>query len=268
MQHYDDVTMAMLALGETQAADDNAAHLSTCAQCRDDVDELRSVVSLGRELEPDYSAVAPPPQVWSRIVDELGLSVTDVPQTPVDRNASNTANVVLPAAATSEAVDAQVVPLQPRRDRSTMSRLVSLGAAAAVGLIVGAGGTWALGRSPSELSPTPAVPMATAALTALDIPDTSGTAVLQVKSPAQRAITVRVSNLPVEAGKFYEVWLMDPSDSHLVALGVLGVDGRGAYVVPAGLDLAQYTAIDVSLQPMNGSPLHSSVSAVRGIMKA
>ncbi len=34
-----------------------------------------------------------------------------------------------------------------------------------------------------------------------------------------------------------------------------------------GLDLSQYTAIDVSLQPMDGSPMHSSVSAVRGIMK-
>jgi anti-sigma-K factor RskA len=63
------------------------------------------------------------------------------------------------------------------------------------------------------------------------------------------------------------VWLMDPTDKNLVALGVLGVDGRGAYLVPAGLDLSHYTAVDVSLQPMNGSPLHSSVSAVRGIIQ-
>jgi hypothetical protein len=36
---------------------------------------------------------------------------------------------------------------------------------------------------------------------------------------------------------FYAVWLMDPSHSGLVSLGVLGVDGRGVYIVPAGLDL-------------------------------
>ncbi len=267
MPHYDEATLALLALGEADATHDNAAHLSMCEQCRAGVDSLSAVVSAGRGLGKNYAPVAPPAQVWTRIASELDVSSSDVIQTPDSVTTTGTARVGSPEIAATGPTDAHVVSLQAKRDRSTLSRVVSMGAAAAVGLIVGAGGTWALGRSSSDVSPVPNVPMATAALEALDIPDTSGTAVLQVKSPAQRAITVRVSNLPVEAGKFYEVWLMDPSDSHLVALGVLGVDGRGAYVVPAGLDLSQYTAIDVSLQPMDGSPMHSSVSAVRGIMK-
>ena len=57
---------------------------------------------------------------------------------------------------------------------------------------------------------------------------------------------------------------MDPTTNGLVSLGDLSSNGRGAYVVPSGLDLAKYNAVDVSLQPMNGSPAHSSHSAVRG----
>lgn len=99
-------------------------------------------------------------------------------------------------------------------------------------------------------------------------PAASGTAVLQVVSADQRTVTVTVANLPTPPGTFYEVWLMDPSNSHLLSLGVLGADGRGVCLVPPGLNLAQYTAVDVSLQPLNGSPAHSKHSAVRGIIAA
>jgi anti-sigma-K factor RskA len=103
-----------------------------------------------------------------------------------------------------------------------------------------------------------------AALQPVADPTATGQAVLRVASPTQRTVTVEVTGLPVEPGVFYEVWLMDPSNAHLVALGVLDAQGKGIYVVPAGLDLAKYSALDVSVQPMNGSPLHSSTSAVRG----
>ena len=268
MPHYEDETIALLALGETDSAHDRGAHLSTCAQCRDDVVELTAVVSVGRQLKPGDSAVTPPAAVWSRIVDELALAGGDAQQSSDMPQMSPAVGVAPIDSQPSGGPEAQLVSLESKRRQSPMSRLLSLGVAAAVGLILGAGGMWALGRSSSQVQPLQAVQLASASLAALDIPDTSGTAVLQVKSANQRALTVNVSNLPLEAGKFYEVWLMDPLDKNLVALGVLGVDGRGAYVVPAGLDLTKYTAIDVSLQPFNGSPLHSSVSAVRGIMKA
>lgn len=279
MPHYDEATLALLALGETDVTDDNAAHLSSCPECQLGVDSLRAVVSAGRDLGRDYAVVSPPAQVWTRIAAELDVHGVEVHGVEVHGVEVGGA-VASPMPTTPERDErlsselrddeslGEVVAMEPRRSRSPMSRWISLGAAAAVGLILGAGGMWALGRSPSQVQPVQPVQLASASLAALDIPDTSGTAVLQVKSANQRALTVNVSNLPLEAGKFYEVWLMDPLDKNLVALGVLGVDGRGAYVVPAGLDLSQYTAVDVSLQPFNGSPLHSSVSAVRGIMKA
>ena len=263
MPHYDEATLALLALGETQVTDDNDVHLESCVEGRDHVASLGKVVALGRDVTGDYSMMQAPVTVWERISAELDLG----------RGEGSYGSIAGPdRSGTSGSIDEQppapVVRLEERRSSSRTQRIVSLAAAAAVGVLLGAGGMWALGRSSVETPAAGSVQMASASLAALDMPNAHGTAVLRVQSAAQRSLTVNVSNLPLEPGKFYEVWLMDPTDSHLVALGVLGVNGQGAYVVPAGLDLAQYTAIDVSLQPMDGSPLHSKVSAVRGIMKA
>jgi len=228
VSHYDQTTLALLALGETQATADNAAHLSTCTRCRAEVDQLSAVVATSRAIQDSDYPVAPPAAVW----------------------------------------DAAVVPITSSRQRPQRSRwLLSLGAAAAVGLIVGVGGTWTLTRTTTPPpQPTAQAHVSVAALHPLDTPAASGTAVLRVLSADQRTVTVTVANLPTPPGTFYEVWLMDPANSHLLSLGVLGADGRGAYLVPPGLNLAQYTAVDVSLQPMNGSPQHSNHSAVRGII--
>jgi anti-sigma-K factor RskA len=249
VSHYDDTTLALLALGETQATADNAAHLTTCAQCRTEVEQLGAVVATGREIQDGDYPVEPPAAVWDRIVAEIRRD-----QAP----------------SVDERSVAAVVPITHSRPRSRRTRrLPALAAAAAVGLIVGVGGTWSVTRT---ATPVP-VPIAqgqvsVAALQPLDTPAASGTAVLRVVSAAQRSLTVTVANLPAPPGTFYEVWLMDPSNSHLLALGVLGADGHGAYVVPPGLNLAEYTAVDVSLQPMNGSAEHSQHSAVRGVIAA
>jgi anti-sigma-K factor RskA len=110
--------------------------------------------------------------------------------------------------------------------------------------------------------------VAVAALKPYDDPGARGTAVVREASSAQRTVTVSVSGLPAKPGSFYEVWLMDPSNAHLVALGVLDAHGDGTFSVPPGIDLHAYSALDVSLQPMNGSPLHSGDSPVRGEIDA
>ena len=247
MSHYDETTLALLALGETQATADNAAHLSTCTRCRADVDQLSAVVATSRAIQDSDYPVAPPAAVWDRIIAEI------------QRDDAPTA---------SDGSVAAVVPITSSRQRPQRNRwLLSLGAAAAVGLIVGVGGTWTLTRTTTPTpQPTAQAQVSVAALHPLDTPAASGTAVLRVLSADQRTVTVTVANLPTPPGTFYEVWLMDPTNSHLLSLGVLGADGRGAYLVPPGLNLAQYTAVDVSLQPMNGSPQHSNHSAVRGII--
>ena len=254
MSHYDAETLALLALGETGVTPDDSAHLSDCAHCRTEVDQLAAVVAGARRIDVRDLPTAPPAAVWDRIVAEIESDTASAGEHE-------------PATATGD-VDEVVVPISSRRTSRRSRSLVSVAAAAAVGLIVGIGGTWALTRPDTATSPPIAQgQVSVAALKPLDTPQASGTAVLRVVSAQQRSMTVTVANLPTQPATFYEVWLMDPTDSHLVSLGVLGADGKGAYVVPPGLDLAQYTAVDVSLQPMNGSPEHSKTSAVRGLLK-
>jgi anti-sigma-K factor RskA len=242
--HYDEMTLALLALGESDVTDDGEQHLATCAHCRAEVAQLGAVVATGRSVTDEDYPATPSATVWDRIVAEVGDDAADG-----DRGA---------ASPTVTSLD------ERHAGRRSARWVLSLAAAAAVGLIVGIGGTWSLTR-PTTPTPTASPSqVSVAVLKPVDEPAAQGTAVLSVASAGQRTITVTVANLPTPAGTFYEVWLMDPVDSKLVALGVLGTGGHGDYVVPAGLDLTLYSAVDVSLQPMNGSPQHSSNSAVRG----
>jgi anti-sigma-K factor RskA len=250
VSHYDEATLALLALGESGVTDDHDAHLSSCEVCRHEVDELTAIAATSRTIAPDDYPSAPSPEVWDRILGEVRAGDGATP----GRDAAT--------------VNAPVVALEAARSRRRRS-ILSVAVAAAVGLVFGVGATLAATHGSTSTPPPVAQGQVTvAALHPLDTPDASGTAVLRVVSSQSRSVTVTVANLPTTPGTFYEVWLMDPTDAHLVSLGVLGADGRGAYVVPAGLDLTSYSAVDVSLQPMNGSPDHSRISAVRGSLKA
>jgi anti-sigma-K factor RskA len=238
------MTLALIALGESDVTDDGEQHLATCAHCRAEVDQLGAVVATSRSVTDEDYPATPSTAVWDRIRDEVG-----------DDAADGDPGVGSPT----------VTELDTRRTGRRGDRwALSLAAAAAVGLIVGIGGTWSLTRSTTPTPTASPSQVSVAVLKPVDEPAAQGTAVLSVASAGQRTITVTVANLPTHAGTFYEVWLMDPTDSKLVALGVLGTGGHGDYVVPGGLDLTLYSAVDVSLQPMNGSPQHSSTSAVRG----
>ena len=79
--------------------------------------------------------------------------------------------------------------------------------------------------------------------------------------------------LPVEhdaaasSDGYREVWLIRSDASALVSLGIL--DGeRGTFVVPEGIDLAEYSLVDVSVEPLDGDPAHSGDSIVRGELGA
>ena len=66
---------------------------------------------------------------------------------------------------------------------------------------------------------------------------------------------------------FREVWLLKPDVSGLVSLGTLdGTSGR--FDLPDGLDLSQYSVVDVSEEQFDGNPSHSGDSIVRGPLQA
>ena len=88
-----------------------------------------------------------------------------------------------------------------------------------------------------------------------------GTAVM-AQGPHGQQLTVSL-RAPRRPG-FYEVWLLARNGTSMISLGDLGPGHSGKFTMPPGVDLANYSRIDVSLQPFNGSTLHSRTSVVRG----
>lgn len=76
------------------------------------------------------------------------------------------------------------------------------------------------------------------------------------------SLELRTQGLPAVDG-YYEVWLLDPDSGRMVALGALGADGAADLALPAGVAVADYPAVDVSVEPDDGDPTHSGVSALR-----
>lgn len=72
-----------------------------------------------------------------------------------------------------------------------------------------------------------------------------------------------LSNVPDEPTSYVEVWLIDRQVEGMISLGPF--HGDGDYVIPSGVDPAEYPIVDVSIEPADGVPTHSGVSIVRGL---
>ena len=70
LDHVNDETIALLALGEGVAGAD-ADHLRTCAACQSKVDQLRAVVDTARTITDDDRPMTPPDDLWKSITDEI-----------------------------------------------------------------------------------------------------------------------------------------------------------------------------------------------------
>ena len=125
MQHIDDETLALLALGEDVLDDDARAHLASCAECADGAARLARVADAFDGADAPDELVEPSPAVWSAIHAELGLAEASADLT------APSAGPDAPAAGTS----AVVVPLAPRRRRVWVPV-----AAASAALLVGVAG--------------------------------------------------------------------------------------------------------------------------------
>ncbi len=286
MRHCDPEDLALRALGEPAgpAADD--AHLAGCARCQLELDELRTVVLAGRSVTADDGLVPPPQRTWDRIADELGLAQhagqNSGQNTNEDtgRGASHGSGhdagdrpdpphhlASVPASVPASGQGA-VEALRPRRGR--WGRTAALVAAAATaGVLAGVGVASLLADSPGDEpgAPPGSAPsvLAQAPLERVGDLGVEGRAVV-TRDAEGRNIAVELTGLPAPApGSYYEVWLIDRDVTKLVSLGPLDA-GRGTLPVPDGLDLAAYPVVDVSIEPFDGDPGHSSVSVVRGTL--
>ncbi|PFG35006.1 anti-sigma-K factor RskA [Sanguibacter antarcticus] len=252
MQHIDPDVLALLALGEdvesTTSADERD-HLSACPRCTEEMAELAVVAQTGRALTPDDALVPPAPAVWDRISAELGLG-------------ADAARPFASTAAPEPVAPATVTSLSERRERRR-GGIAQMLVAACVALVLGVsvGVLWER-RVPSADE----TPLASAQLDALpDWTTASGEARLEESSAGVRQIVVDLAAPTTEDG-YREVWLIADDLSGLVSLGIL--DGaQGRFDIPAGLDLTEFSLVDVSEEHFDGDPSHSGDSIVRGALE-
>ena len=255
--HVDDDLLSLLALGEPAGTTADLAHIEECERCTDELASLTDVVALARSGGADAALVAPAPHVWDRVAAELGLAgaaptSAAAPVPPVAPVSSTTT-----PSGDADAI-APVVPLDSRRPRA--GRWIA--AAAAVGLVVGGAGTWWV-----VTQEDPATVIATAVLEPLPGWDASGSAVVETLSDGSRVLVVDLAQSESSDDGFREVWLLKPDVSGLVSVGTLeGATGR--FDLPAGLDLEQFSVVDVSEEQFDGDPAHSGDSIVRGPLEA
>ena len=241
MPHCDPETLALWALGETPTGSaSDKLHLSGCARCQSELDQLRAVVTTARSAEADDVPAPPARAVWDAIAADLVLQ---------DRS--------VPAGAASPD---EVAKTQPEQRRPRRGVWLVAAAAAAVGVLAGA-----VVVNAANQTPEPTV-LASAVLDPLNVADADGVAKL-TEQGTSRNLTVDVRGLPATDG-FYEVWLLDESAEKLVSLGTLGAGDTGVFPVPADLDVAQFPVVDVSREPLDGNPAHSKDSVVRGTLIA
>ena len=117
------------------------------------------------------------------------------------------------------------------------------------------------------LSRTSAPPVsALATLHHMDAPaSASGRVTVRSMSHARQMDVVTAGLPAAPANHYYEVWLLQPATNKMMPVGLLSPTGDGTFSVSSRI-MAQYSAIDISLQANNGDPRHSAYSVLRGIV--
>lgn len=92
--------------------------------------------------------------------------------------------------------------------------------------------------------------------------DSTGSAEL-LEGSAGWKVAIQAEDLPeLPDGSYYEAWLLGAGPEQVQSLGALEGDGR--FAVPEGLAIDDFPLVDVSIEPIDGNPAHSSKSVLRG----
>jgi hypothetical protein len=76
-------------------------------------------------------------------------------------------------------------------------------------------------------------------------------------------VAIAAADLPKPpTGTYYEAWLLSAKADQVQSLGTL--DGTDRFTVPDGLTIDDFPLVDVSIEPIDGDPGHSSKSVLRG----
>jgi hypothetical protein len=286
MEHPDDEILTQFALDDPLALDAaTLVHISDCDRCTDEIQEIQRVVdaALAAGGRPDLrSLVTPSANVWDRVLVGVGVGVAvganraaeADDQTATSVGASGTATATAsapvgegpgepiwlfdqPGELTMESRAGGADTLGRSTDRRTLWQVA---AAAVVGLVLGAGVAWVVSDNNPE--PTVSGDVKTSELTGFDGHETSGEISIVQQGGDAPQITVNLDTLDRGKG-FIQAWLLDADTGGMIALGVF--DGaHGTFTVPPSLNLSKYNQVDVSREPFDGDPAHSTVSLARG----
>jgi len=265
VQHLDPESLSLLALGE-ELGDDAAEHLRACPGCEAEYAGLRRAVVAAKSGTYATALEPPGPQVWAGIHSALGLSPA-VAANPLESPTSSGSGRSSEPQPQSPPGSVTELPSREAGTRRKPDRNGGSGwlrrpgvwlAAAAATAVLAAGVFWSVQQNQPVVTP-----LAQAELAPVDQHSATGSARVVEAKDGQRTLEVRVDKN--EARGYQEVWLIAPDLTRLVSLGVMTSES-GTFPVPAGLDLADYPIVDVSDEPVDGNPAHSSVSIVRGTL--
>jgi hypothetical protein len=242
MQHLDPEVLSLFALDEPVDAG-SISHLRSCPECAAEYAALRRAVNAVRTTPDASSLESPGPNVWEGIHRKLGLSeaVASDPLGPAN------------------AEPAEPHPATGSNKVTWLRRPVTWLAAAAAAVVITTGVVVAVNQTVAP------VPLASARLEPLEQFSATGSATVTEAGDGTRTIEVQLDK--TEARGYQEVWLIAPDLSRLVSLGIMN-SSSGRFDVPAGLDLSGYPIVDISDEPLDGNPAHSSVSIVRGTLSS
>ncbi|HEX7211911.1 MAG TPA: anti-sigma factor [Propionibacteriaceae bacterium] len=282
MVHVNSALLAGHALGQDDALDAaEQEHLASCSHCRAELDQYRRVVTLGQGAQASDVPTPPLDRIWRSIQAELAPNSTTE---EIAATKTMVADSVPPLTANDKPANDKPASDEPVNDVSANDTSVSdvpandeprdvgtakptagrrrkwwpiVAAAAALGLVVGAGATVIINRNDVQVA-------ASIALSALPGQTGHGTAEL-LRTPNDPELRVSVDG-PQPADRYREVWLINSDGQRMYSLGVLPESGTGTYPLPTLLSngLDGFTIVDVSIEPYDGNPEHSRNSQVRG----
>jgi uncharacterized protein YbaR (Trm112 family) len=252
--HTNPDLLALLALGEDVGAEEDLVHISECPACRSELAALTAAAGTARRTTERDVLVAPRPEVWQRISDELDLQRPLAPAT-VEASAP-------PAPSATSASAGAAAPARPTRSpRGTRAAAFVL--AAALALAVGIG----LGANLDRILPG-SREVASVDLNAL--PPWSGSdgrATVETDRDGNRFLVVQ-AKVPEPAPGPREVWLTNSQADPMFAMGFLD-DGSGRFPIAPEIDLTEFRLVDISQEPANDAdPHHSGQSVLRGKLPA
>ncbi|GAA2733953.1 hypothetical protein GCM10009867_12960 [Pedococcus aerophilus] len=250
MSHLDEETLAGFAFGDTDAATDDLAHVSTCATCSATVAELRRVAA-AVATSPRRADLATPP---AGLFDRIEAQIDDE-----ERRGDLPAHDVLgqPRATATQAP-------RVRRPRRRWAPAAWAGGAAAAGIAIGLLAGYAVWNEPTPPAP---VEVASTQLDTLDTQQWLGRATLLREDDDTELLSVSTERLDAGSG-YLEVWLINRDGKRMVSLGVLRADGRSSFPVTQQLLDEGYVIVDISREGFDDKPEHSGDSLVRGTLRS